>query len=328
MKYYDEFVKSNVNLKRYKPSLEAYEKQFNINFDDIDSQEQFTNYSLWLRDNYSTSASYQRRSAARKYLEFVSEKLNRPMFAVEKVNFSQNTYDDTQYEKVSCQYLFYDQMMEYINKKITDYIDSKVAIDQSSDLLWTGFTYQQVIYTLIWNGYHPNVIPQIKISDIDTENRTINGKKITKGWNYISKLINQKTYYIMRGKGNVVEASYYGNVYLFKHRTTVDESKRYECVTRDELRSIMTSFTKNVLDGEFALPTEIMYNGAISNFFKTDMAHGAPVLIQENLKEFTQNYCVGYNELPSKKMLYDHFEIYKKNLLKYLMEKYNVIDLL
>lgn len=329
MKYFDEFEVKFPETKRFRSTLERYEKITGIDLDSIDDSAKFAEFNKWLQDNYSTTSGYQRRAVAKRYLDYVSEKIGRATFEAIKMNLAVNRYiDDGEYGKNTCQYLFFDDMMEFINGKISDYIDSKVEPGQPSDLLWDGFVYHRAIYSLIWNGYHPNEIPMIKISDIDFDKHTINGKIINKGWNYISTLANQKTFYVMRGKGKVVESSYHGTVYLFRHRTPVEGNKKYNPITKDELRSIMTGFQNNVLDSEFAHATEIMYNGAISNFFKTDAAHGTSVAIANDLIQFTENYCVGYTKLPSKKMMYEHFELYKKNLLKYLMEKYNVTDLL
>lgn len=329
MKYYDAYVKSHPKDKRYKSALEKYERQNHIDLDMIDNQDKFKDFCLWIQGNYGTTSAYQRRAAAKRYLDFVCETLGKEKFDTVSMNYTKNRYNDNEnYDKDSCQFLFYDQMMEYINSKIANYIDEKAELGQPSELLWSGFNYHQAIFTLIWNGYHPNYLPSIKITDINIENHTILDKKITKGWNYIESLINQKYYHKLRGKGKVVEEKYYGNVYLFKHRTLVEGNKRYEPVTRDEIRSIMTGFTNNVLDGDFSHPTEIMYNGAISHFFKTDEAHGVMAVVIDSLREFAENYCIGYSSLPSKKMLYVHFEVYKKNLLKYLMDKYNIVDLL
>lgn len=328
MKYFDEFIEHNPESKRFKSSLERYEKFAKIDFDNIDNKDEFAKFCKWIQDNYSTTCGYQRRSVAKKYLDFLADKLGRERFEAIKMNLAVNRYTDDGYGKNTCQYLFYDEMMSYINSKITDYIDSKIESGQPTDLLWEGFTYHQTIYTLIWNGFHPNFIPSIKLDDLDFDKHTINGKYIGKGWNYISKLAKQKTFYVMRGKGKIVEGTYYGNTYLFRHRTAVEGNKKYNPITKDELRSIMTGFQNHVLDSEFAHATEIMYNGAISNFFKTDAAHNTSVAVAESLISYTEDFCIGYSALPSKKMMYEHFELYKKNLLKYLMEKYNVVDLL
>lgn len=328
MKYFDEFVIANPETKRFKSSLEQYEKFANLDFDSIDNKDKFLNFCKWIQDNYSTTSGYQRRSVAKRYLDFLADKLGREPFEAIRMNLATNRYTDEGYKKNTCQYLFYEEMMEYINRKIADYIDDKIELGQPTNLVWEGFVYHQALYTLIWNGYHPNIIPSIKLSDLDFENHKIGDKHITKGWNHIEKLANQKSYYIMRGKGKVVSGDYHGNIYLFRHRTAVEEYKRYNPITKDELRSIMTGFQNNVLDSEFAHATEIMYNGAISNFFKTDAAHGTSVAVSEDLISFAESYCIGYTSLPSKKMMYEHFELYKKNLLKYLMEKYNIADLL
>lgn len=328
MKYFNEFIKSDSKSQRFKSSLERYEKFAGIDFDDIDDKDKFTEFCKWIQDNYSTTSGYQRRAVGKRYLDFVAEKIGREPFEAVKMNLAVNRYTDDGYGKNTCQYLFYDEMIEYINKKIADYIDLKIESGQPSNLVWEGFVYHQALYTLIWNGYHPNIIPTIKLSDLDFENHKIGNKYISKGWDHIASLANQKTYYIMRGKGKVVDGEYYGNVYLFRHRTAVEGNKRYNPITKDELRSIMTSFQNNVLDSEFAHATEIMYNGAISNFFKTDAAHGTSVAIADDLIKFTEDYCVGYTKLPSKTMMYEHFELYKKNLLKFLMKKYNIADLL
>lgn len=328
MKYFDEFTKIDPDSKRFKTSLEKYEKFSKTDIDDIDTAEKFVDFSKWLMDNYSTTSGYQRRATAKRYIDYIAEKFNRETFEPIRMNLAANRYTDDVYSKSSCPFLFYDEMMEFINKRITEYIKDKIADDSNFNLIWDGYTYHQAIYTLIWNGYCTTAIPLIKLSDINHEKHMIGNKHITKGWNYIEKLSKQKDFYIMRGRGNVSHSNYYGDIYLFRHRTEFDRPKKYKPITKDELRSIMTGFQNHVLDSGFAHATEIMYNGAISNFFKTEAAHATSIAVADELIKFTEDYCTGYASLPSRKMMYEHYELYKKNLLRHLMDKYNVRDLL
>lgn len=320
MKFFKEYLEVNPNDKVHFQAFNKYESEHNNNIDDIDSEEKFQHFCTWLKNNYASGSAYRKRACAKRYIEFLNDKLGRETFSFKNINIASNRYEDKDYKKVCCPFIFYDQLMSYVEEKISIYIRDNIDSDEDKNLAWSGYLQTQVLFTLLWNGFHINSIPNIKLSDINFDDRTILGKSINKGWNYIEDLYNQKSYYVYVGNGYITEKTYYNSRYLFKHRS----SKRSDQITRGEIRSLLNNFFITQCNGEEMHSSEIMYAGAMSSFFKTDAAYTSTVAVSEDLKNFISGYCYGYISIPSKRELYEHYELYKNNLLKYLVSKNNI----
>ena len=320
MKYYDEFEEQFSKASFARKSMEAFEQAYNIDVDAIvDPEPLKTYYEYLFKNGYKAQTIDLYYRMMRYYIQMVDKKEGRVSFDSEGlVNVRSLIYKD------EISYLFFGDIIDDLDSAINDYIESISDIQGDKYLLEDYFIPYKAVLALCWNGFYHTSIPSIREEDVDLKNHTVCGKKIHKGWKYIRELYGQKSIHV-KLFGKVVETPYINNGYLFKHRkkptTAIAVPVAAKAIVNIQQKAVlalgMPSITLN----------EVLTWGILSRFIQTPEGLSSTALNRDPLYEFTMKDMYKIDNSPAfqKRYLYDRYDLYKRDLLKYFMERNLII---
>lgn len=322
MKYYDEFEERFAKANLAKKSMEAYEKAANLDIDDIvDPEPLKAFYEYLFKSGYKAQTIDLYYRMMRYYIQMVDGKLGRKSFNSENlVNVRSLIYKD----EVS--YLFFKDIIDDLEDAIDDYIES-LDVQGDKNLMEDYFIPYKAVLALCWSGFYYTSIPTIKEDDVDLKNHTVCGRKIYKGWEYIVALYNQRNFHVQLF-GKVAETEYINNGYLFKHRkkptTVINVPVSAKSIVNIQQNAV------NALGIPSITLNEVLTWGILSRFIQTPEGLSSTALNKDPLYNYAMENMYKIDDAPvfQKRYLYDRYDLYKRDLLKYFMERNNMKGLL
>lgn len=321
MRFYEEFKTSysQLYIERFETNLNTFISETGLDFDDAEDGAILISYFEWLKKNdYSYDVIIKCYRTAKLYTQFVNNKLGKEFDTENLVNIK------AIYREVDLPYIFFDDLLKDIEEAIDLYIDSKYVDDK--ELLEDNFYEFKAIISLLWFGFQLRYIPTIKRDDIDLRNHLVCGIHIynVKAWNCIKDLYNLDIYH-KENLGKVIECKLIDAGYLFRHKTR--PSVLGSVPVRRIQNAMQVAFEK--LDITRLAANEITLLGFMSRFCKEengldsiyDNKDSFYEYITNNIKSLaTDSLATIYN----KRAIYESLDIYKTNLLKYLIKTVDI----
>lgn len=321
MKFFEEFKEAYPQIihAQNESNLSIFVDETGMDFDDAIDENVLISYFNWLKKkDYCYHLILKCYKTAKLYTQFVNKKLNKEFNTEGLVNVR------AIYRTVDLPYLFFDDLYDDIEEEIKLWIDGK-AID-NKELLEDGFYEFKAIISLLWFGFQLRVLPTISREDIDLKEHTVCGVYIynLNAWNCIKDLYNLDIYH-KETFGNVIESKYIDTGFLFRHKTRPNNSVTVPL--RRIQNEMQHAYEK--LDISRLTANEITLLGFMSRFCKEenglesiyDNKDSFYNYISNNIKSLASD-SVG--AIYNKRATYESLDIYKTNLLKYLIKAVDI----